>query len=148
MTDTNYRELQPLYEKLEPQGFVVLAFPCNQFGGQEPGSADEILSFVSQYGVSFPMLAKVDVNGPNTHPLWKFLKAQKGELLGDDIKWNFAKFLVGRDGSVISRYGPQESPSSIEADILAALANDGSSKGVVTPTKQGASLFGGFKLPF
>lgn len=138
------QELQPLYEKLQPKGFVVLAFPCNQFGGQEPGTPAEILDFVAGYGVTFPMFGKVDVNGPNTHPLYAFLKAQKGELLGDDIKWNFAKFLVGRDGAVLKRYGPQESPSSLEADILAAL--DGGLEGKVTPTGQKGPF--GLKLPF
>ena len=98
MTDANYKELQPLYERYASDGFVVLGFPCNQFGGQEPGSAQEILNFVSKYGVTFPLFQKVDVNGANTHPLFKYLKEQKGELLGNDIKWNFAKFLIGRNG--------------------------------------------------
>jgi len=111
---------------------VVLAFPCNQFGGQEPGSSQEILSFVSKYGVTFPLFEKVDVNGPNTHPLFKYLKAQKGELLGDDIKWNFGKFLVGSDGEVLARYPPTSSPESIAADIEKAIA--GGMIGVVTPT--------------
>ena len=79
-----------------------------EFGGQEPGSASEILDFVAKYGVTFPMFEKVDVNGINTHPLWKFLKDQQGEMLGDDIKWNFGKFLVGRDGEVLARYAPPE----------------------------------------
>jgi len=104
---------------------VVLAFPCNQFGAQEPGSPAEIRQFVDGYGVTFPMFGKVDVNGPNTHPLYKFLKETKEGgalgLLGTDIKWNFAKFLVGPDGKVIKRYGPQVSPADIEQDILAAL---------------------------
>jgi len=110
----------------------VLAFPCNQFGGQEPGSAQEILDFVAKYGATFPMFEKIDVNGPNTHPLFKYLKAQKGELLGSDIKWNFAKFLIGRDGNVIQRYAPTSNPDSIEPDIKKAVAE--SMKGVVTPT--------------
>jgi len=121
LTDANYRELQPLYESLKPKGFVVLAFPCNQFGGQEPGSPEEIRAFVDGYGVTFPIMRKVDVNGPNTHPLWKYLKEQKGELLGSDIKWNFAKFLVGKDGSVVKRYPPTTPPSAIEADIVSLL---------------------------
>jgi glutathione peroxidase-family protein len=87
--DTNYRELQSLYERLGPEGFEVLAFPCNQFGGQEPGSAQEILDFVAKYEVTFPIFEKIDVNGFNAHPLFKYLKEQKGELLGNDIKWNF-----------------------------------------------------------
>jgi len=108
-----------------------LAFPCNQFGGQEPGGPQEILDFVAKYGVTFPMFEKIDVNGPNTHPLYKYLKAQKGELLGNDIKWNFAKFLVDRDGRVIARYAPTSNPDSIEPDIKKALA---APKGVVVPT--------------
>uniref|UniRef100_A0A6S9YNB4 Glutathione peroxidase n=1 Tax=Chrysotila carterae TaxID=13221 RepID=A0A6S9YNB4_CHRCT len=93
MTDSNYKQLQALQEKLEPQGFTVLAFPCNQFGGQEPGDAAKIRSFVDGYGVTFPMFAKIDVNGPNTHPVYKFLKKEKREFMGltSDIKWNFAK---------------------------------------------------------
>jgi len=110
----------------------VLAFPCNQFGGQEPGSAQEILDFVAKYEVTFPIFEKIDVNGFNAHPLFKYLKEQKGELLGNDIKWNFAKFLVGRDGTVLSRYAPTSSPNSIEGDIKAALAK--TLEGVVTPT--------------
>lgn len=121
MTDTNYRELQSLYERLGPEKFVVLAFPCNQFGAQEPGTPDEIRAFTDGYGVTFPLFSKIDVNGPNTHPLFAYLKKQKGELLGDDIKWNFAKFLIGSDGTVLSRYGPPQSPSSIEGDIVKAL---------------------------
>ena len=89
MTDQNYRELQSLYEKHAASGFEVLAFPCNQFGAQEPGSDAEIKAFTDGYGVTFPLFAKIDVNGPNAHPLYVHLKKQKGELLGDDIKWNF-----------------------------------------------------------
>lgn len=89
MTDTNYKELQSMYQRLGPKGFVVLGFPCNQFGGQEPGTPAEIKAFTDGYGVTFPLFSKVDVNGPNTHPLFAYLKKQKGELLGDDIKWNF-----------------------------------------------------------
>jgi len=122
LTDTNYRELQSLYESLQDKGFVVLAFPCNQFGGQEPGSAAEIRQFVQKYGVTFPLFQKIDVNGMNTHPLYKHLKEKQGELLGNDIKWNFAKFLVDPQGEVVKRYGPQVSPSSIEPDIVALLA--------------------------
>jgi glutathione peroxidase-family protein len=89
LTDTNYKELQSMYQRLGPKGFVVLGFPCNQFGGQEPGTPAEIKAFTDGYGVTFPLFSKVDVNGPNTHPLFAYLKKQKGELLGDDIKWNF-----------------------------------------------------------
>lgn len=91
--------------------------PCNQFGGQEPGSAAQIRQFVGKYGVTFPIFGKVDVNGFNTHPLYACLKGQQGELLGSDVKWNFAKFLVNRRGEVVARYPPQTSPSSIEPDI-------------------------------
>jgi len=115
-----------LTERYSSDEFAVLAFPCNQFGGQEPGTPDEILAFAGKYGATFPMFEKVDVNGPNTHPLFKHLKSKKGEeglgsLLGNDIKWNFAKFLVGQDGEVLSRYAPTTSPEDIEDDIKAAL---------------------------
>jgi len=137
LTDTNYRELQALYARYGPDEFVVLGFPCNQFGGQEPGSAQEILDFVAGYGVTFPLFEKVDVNGANTHPLYKFLKEEKSELLGADIKWNFGKFLVGRDGTVLERYAPTTSPESISGDIEAALK--GEKKGVVAPINPFAS---------
>ena len=103
---------------------MVLGFPCNQFGHQEPGDADEIRNFCSlQYDVSFPMFAKVDVNGSNAHPLWAWLKQQKGGLLGiDAIKWNFTKFLVGRDGKPLRRYAPTDAPDALRRDIEAALA--------------------------
>lgn len=121
----NYRELQSAQARLEARGFCVLAFPCNQFGGQEPGTASEILEFArgKKYGATFPLFEKIDVNGPNTHPLYTYLKSQKSDPfpLGSDIKWNFAKFLIGPDGSVLARYGPQTSPSSIEADIVVQL---------------------------
>lgn len=110
-----------MYQRLGPKGFVVLGFPCNQFGGQEPGTPAEIKAFTDGYGVTFPLFSKVDVNGPNTHPLFAYLKKQKGELLGDDIKWNFAKFLIGKDGTVLQRYGPPQSPSTIENDVVKAL---------------------------
>jgi len=131
LTDTNYRELQAIYDRYSSQGFVVLGFPCNQFGAQEPGSSQDIIKFAGKYGVTFPMFEKIDVNGPNTHPLYKYLKEQKGELLGSDIKWNFGKFLVGREGQVLSRYAPTANPESIAGDIEKAL---NAQKGVVTPT--------------
>jgi len=143
LTDTNYRELQAIQSRYGPDKFVVLGFPCNQFGGQEPGSAKEILDFVAGYGVTFPLFEKVDVNGANTHPLFKFLKEQKGELLGNDIKWNFAKFLVGSDGTVLERYAPTTSPESISDDIEAALK--GEKKGVVAATSPIASALNLFK---
>ena len=140
MTDANYRGLQLLQERHQEQQFSVLAFPCNQFGGQEPGDRDAILAFArGKYGATFPIFDKVDVNGLNAHPVWKWLMEQKGELLGADVKWNFAKFLVGRDGKVIKRYGPPTAPEDIEKDILAALkAQPPPTRGVVTPTGAGA----------
>ncbi|MCB0394491.1 MAG: glutathione peroxidase [Bdellovibrionales bacterium] len=114
-----YEGLEKLYEKYKDRGLVILGFPCNQFGSQEPGSEEEIKTFCKlTYGVSFPMFAKVDVNGPDTHPLYKFLKDQKPGLLGTEgIKWNFTKFLVSRDGEVLKRFAPTDKPESIEDDI-------------------------------
>jgi glutathione peroxidase len=116
--------LEALWQKYRDRGLVVVGFPCNQFGGQEPGSDGEIAQFCSlNFGVSFPMMAKVDVNGAHAHPLWKWLKASAPGLLGSQaVKWNFTKFLVGRDGRVIKRYAPNDAPASLEADIEAALA--------------------------
>jgi glutathione peroxidase len=115
--------LESLYEKYVDQGLVVLGFPCNQFAGQEPGTADEIGEFCQRnYGVSFPMFDKIEVNGENTHPLYQWLKTEKGGMLGDAIKWNFTKFLVGRDGQVIKRYAPTTEPEKIAGDIEDALA--------------------------
>ena len=118
-----YQGLESLYRDLHPRGLEVLGFPCNQFGSQEPGSEEEIGAFCEKnYGVSFPMFAKVDVNGDAAHPLWKYLKnAAPGVLGTEGIKWNFTKFLVGRDGRVIKRYAPNDTPASIEKDIVAAL---------------------------
>ena len=119
-----YAGLEQLWRDYGPRGLVVLGFPCDQFGHQEPGDADEIRNFCSlTYDVSFPMFAKVEVNGANAHPLWQWLKDEKGGLLGfDAIKWNFTKFLVGRDGRVINRYAPTDKPESLARDIEAALA--------------------------
>ena len=101
----------------------MLGFPCNQFGGQEPGTDEEIGEFCQKnYGVTFPMFAKVDVNGDDEHPLWTWLKSEKGGLLGNRIKWNFTKFLVGRDGAVIERFSPQTEPADLATDIEKALA--------------------------
>lgn len=121
---SQYKGLEAVYQKYRSQGLVVLGFPCNQFGGQEPGTEAEIESFCSlNYGVSFPMFAKIDVNGSNEHPLYAYLKSQKGGLLGfDSIKWNFTKFLVDRSGNVVERYAPTSTPESIEAVIEAKLA--------------------------
>ncbi|MDF9716190.1 glutathione peroxidase [Nocardioides sp. ChNu-153] len=118
-----YEGLEQLYRTYGEQGLVVLGFPCNQFAGQEPGGADDIGEFCQRnYGVSFPMFDKVDVNGSDAHPVFDWLKKEKGGLLGGRIKWNFTKFLVGRDGTVVKRYGPTTKPADIAADIEKALA--------------------------
>ena len=118
-----YAGLQQLWETYRERGLVVLGFPCDQFGHQEPGSEAEIASFCRlDYGVDVPLFAKVDVNGAHAHPLWSWLKTQKGGFLGiGAIKWNFSKFLVGRDGRVIERYAPNDAPASLAQDIEAAL---------------------------
>ena len=116
--------LEKLHESYADQGLVVLGFPCNQFGAQDPGSNDEIASFCQlNYGVSFPMMAKIDVNGAQAAPLYQWLSQEAPGLLGSKaIKWNFTKFLVGRDGRVIRRYAPMDTPAKLSADIEAALA--------------------------
>ncbi len=116
--------LETLWERYSDQGLVVVGFPSNEFGGQDPGSDGEIASFCQvNYGVSFPMMGKVQVNGAEAHPLWKWLTEQAPGLLGSKgVKWNFTKFLVGRDGQVIKRYAPTDTPESITKDIEAALA--------------------------
>jgi len=118
-----YAGLEELWEKYGGRGFVVIGFPCNQFGAQEPGSADDIASFCSlNYGVSFPMMAKVEVNGDGAAPLYQWLKAEAPGILGSKgVKWNFTKFLVGRDGKVVRRYAPTDKPESLAADIEALL---------------------------
>jgi glutathione peroxidase len=117
-----YEGLQRLYEKYRDRGLEILAFPCNQFGRQEPGTDEEIRDFCeSQYSVSFPLFAKIEVNGADTHPLYKFLKSEAGGLVTDAIKWNFTKFLVARDGSVLERVAPFVEPGEIEEDVAAAL---------------------------
>ena len=113
-----YADLERLYKDYKDRGVVVLGFPCNQFGAQEPGTETEIAQFCElNYGVSFPIFSKIEVNGPNAHPLYKFLKSQKGGLLGgiglDAIKWNFTKFLVDRHGEVVGRYAPATSPAEL-----------------------------------
>lgn len=120
-----YKGLQALHETYESQGLVVLGFPCNQFGGQEPGSEAEIASFCEMnFGVSFPLMGKVDVNGADAAPLFKWLSGEAPGLLGStSIKWNFTKFLVGKDGQVIKRYAPQDTPQSLAKDIEAALGS-------------------------
>lgn len=113
-----YEGLEELYKKYKDQGFVVLGFPCNQFGSQEPGSAEDIETFCQvNYGVSFPMFAKVNVNGEDAHPIFKFLKSELGGLLGDDIKWNFTKFLLDKNGKPVDRYASMKKPESIEPRI-------------------------------
>ncbi|HNC20137.1 MAG: glutathione peroxidase [Candidatus Accumulibacter phosphatis] len=114
-----YADLEALYQRYREQGLVVLGFPCNQFGSQEPGDAEEIASFCQKnYGVSFPMFAKIDVNGNDAHPLYQYLKKAAPGLLGSEgIKWNFTKFLVDRQGAVIGRYAPATAPESIAGDI-------------------------------
>jgi glutathione peroxidase len=116
--------LEALWEEYRDKGLVVLGFPSNQFGSQDPGSNDEIASFCQlNYGVKFPMMSKVDVNGDNAHPLWKWLTAEAPGILGTKaIKWNFTKFLIGKDGQVIKRFAPNDSPASLKGDIEAALA--------------------------
>jgi glutathione peroxidase len=116
--------LEKLWEQYRDRGLVIVGFPSNEFGAQDPGSNDEIASFCQlNYGVSFPMMAKVKVNGGDAHPLWKWLTAEAPGLLGtQSVKWNFTKFLVGKDGQVIKRYAPTDTPQSLAADIEAALA--------------------------
>jgi glutathione peroxidase len=116
--------LEKLWEQYRERGLEVIGFPSNQFGHQDPGTNDEIASFCQlNYGVKFPMMAKVDVNGSDAHPLWKWLSAEAPGILGTKaIKWNFTKFLVGKDGQVIKRYAPNDTPESLKADIEAALA--------------------------
>jgi glutathione peroxidase len=114
-----YAELQKIYDQYKENGFTVLGFPCNQFGSQEPGSEEKISEFCSiNYGVDFPMFAKVEVNGANAHPLFQYLKEEApGDQESSDIAWNFAKFLVDRNGQVVSRYAPTVSPTDISDDI-------------------------------
>ena len=118
-----YAGLEKLYQKYKDQGLVVLGFPCNQFGAQEPGSEEEIAGFCEKnYGVTFPMHAKIDVNGPDTHPVYRFLKGEKKGLLGTEaIKWNFTKFLVDSKGNVVKRYAPTTKPDAIAEDVAKLL---------------------------
>jgi glutathione peroxidase len=118
-----YQGLEQLYRKHHAAGFEVLAFPCNQFGMQEPGTEEEIKSFCStRYGVSFPLFAKIDVNGDATHPLYRWLKSEARGLFGTQrVKWNFTKFLVGRSGRVVGRFAPNATPAEIEEYVVSAL---------------------------
>jgi len=118
-----FEGLEKLWKEHGDAGLVVLGFPCNQFGGQEPGDAEQIGEFCQRnYGVTFPMFEKVDVNGDDAHPLFQWLRQEKGGLLGNKIKWNFTKFLIGRDGRVLGRYAPTATPESLTSDIEKALA--------------------------
>ena len=113
-----YEGLQALYEKYADQGFEILDFPCNQFANQAPGTDDEIVTFCKgRFGVTFKQFSKIDVNGENESPLYKYLKSQKGGVFGSNIKWNFTKFLVDKDGNVVSRYAPTVTPEKIDGDI-------------------------------
>jgi glutathione peroxidase len=117
-----YEGLEALYNKYKEQGFVILGFPCNQFANQEPGTAEEIATFCqSKYGVTFPMFMKIDVNGKNADPLYKWLKNVLPGTLDNAIKWNFTKFLIDQNGQPVKRYGPPTKPESIEKDIEALL---------------------------
>jgi glutathione peroxidase len=118
-----YTGLEALHKKYKDQGFVVLGFPCNQFGSQEPGDENEIKNFCSlTYEVSFPMFSKIDVNGKGTHPLYGYLKSEEKGILGTEgIKWNFTKFLVDRNGTVLKRFAPTAKPESLEGDVESAL---------------------------
>ncbi|ABE74477.1 glutathione peroxidase [Psychrobacter cryohalolentis] len=118
-----FEGLEALFQQYKDQGLMVIGFPCNQFGNQDPANNDEIGEFCQKnYGVSFPMMAKVDVNGGDAHPVFEWLKNQKGGLLTDGIKWNFTKFLIDSKGQVIARYAPTTKPEALKADIEQALA--------------------------
>ncbi len=113
-----YQGLEELYQKYKNHGFEILAFPCKQFGGQEFESNEEIQSFCQvNYNVSFPVMARIDVNGPNAHPLYQYLRKSHSGILGERIKWNFTKFLIDSNGNVLNRYAPTTTPEKIEADI-------------------------------
>lgn len=116
---TQYDGLEELYQQFKDKDFEVLGFPCNQFGGQEPGSADDIAEFCKvNFGVTFPLMKKIDVNGPDASPLFDWMKSEKKGLMGStSIKWNFTKFLIDRDGEVVKRYGPQDTPKMIAKDV-------------------------------
>lgn len=118
LTSVNYTELVKLHEKYEADGLRILAFPCNQFGGQEPGTEEDIKKFAEGFGVKFDMFSKIKVNGDDAHPLWKFLKSKQGGTLGNFVKWNFTKFLVDKEGNPVARYSPQTNPTpAIEKDL-------------------------------
>ncbi|XP_012275593.1 probable phospholipid hydroperoxide glutathione peroxidase [Orussus abietinus] len=115
LTDSNYKQLVELYNKhKDTNGLEILAFPSNQFGGQEPGTSEEIMEFVKRYNVTFDLFEKVNVNGEDAHPLWKWMKTQQHGLLTDDIKWNFTKFIVDKEGKVVARFAPTTEPNQVE----------------------------------
>lgn len=117
-----YTELQSLYDEYKDKGFVILDFPCNQFKGQAPGTNEEIHTFCTgRFGITFPQFGKIDVNGENEDPLYEYLKSEKSGFLKEDIKWNFTKFLIDRDGNVVGRYAPLTKPLEIEKDIVKLL---------------------------
>lgn len=116
-TANHYEEFNELYEKYKNNGLRILGFPCNQFGGQEPGNESNICTFVSSKNVKFDMFSKVDVNGDNAHPLWKYLKHKQGGTLIDAIKWNFTKFIIDRNGQPVERHGPSTSPKQLEKNL-------------------------------
>uniref|UniRef100_A0A0D6QV60 Glutathione peroxidase n=1 Tax=Araucaria cunninghamii TaxID=56994 RepID=A0A0D6QV60_ARACU len=118
LTTSNYKEMNDLYAKYKDQGLEILAFPCNQFNGQEPGNNEQIAEVAcTRFKAEFPIFDKVDVNGDSAAPIYKFLKSSKGGLFSDNIQWNFTKFLVDKDGNVVERYAPTTSPLKIEKDI-------------------------------
>ncbi|KMZ75264.1 Glutathione peroxidase [Zostera marina] len=118
LTNSNYTELSQLYERYKDKDFEILAFPCNQFGAEEPGTNEEILEFAcTRFKAEYPIFDKIEVNGENACSLYKFLKSSKGGILGDGIKWNFSKFLVDKEGRVVDRFAPTTSPFSFEKDI-------------------------------
>jgi len=120
-----YTELEALYQKFKDQGFVILGFPCNQFGGQEPGTASEIESFCKlNYGVTFPLMEKIEVNGDNVHPVYDYLKSQKSQMMMTRIKWNFEKFLVNKNGVVVERYSSLTKPSDIESEVAKLISKN------------------------
>jgi len=117
-----YTQLQELYSKHADKGFVILAFPCNQFGKQEPGSNEQIKLFIkTEFGITFPVFDKIEVNGPNTHPLFLYLRSRLTGVLGTSVKWNFTKFLCDRSGQPVKRYGPPSKPFGFEEDVLQLL---------------------------
>lgn len=117
-----YKGLEELYQKYKDAGMMIVGFPCDQFGNQEPGNDEEIASFCEiNFGVSFPLMKKIDVNGKNASPVFKFLKSRAGGLFGKRIKWNFTKFLISRDGKTVKRFSPLKSPASLEKDIVKML---------------------------